>query len=140
MNVIGFSFTKISAEKNQAKITSPPGVSLEFTNLEKEPLDILKDAEAIKVFFKHSISYQEAEKKKEAPQGAVNFEGSIVLSVSKEEAKELFKSWKKKQLPPNINIFLFNLILKKCTPKAVFLEDEVNLPFHTPMPKFSPKD
>jgi len=32
------------------------------------------------------------------------------------------------------------MILRKCTPKAIHLEDEVNLPFHTPMPKLKPKE
>lgn len=137
MKVIGFNLTKIAAEKKQQKITAKPNTSIEFTDIEKEKVDLLKDAEALKISFLYNTSYQDQEKKEK--QGEIIFEGDIALAVSKEESKDIQKSWKKKQVPSSLNLFLFNLILRRCTPKAIMLEDEVSLPFHTPMPRLSQK-
>jgi len=139
MQVVGFNLIKISAEREKARVTSKPSTGIEFTDIEKEKVELLKDQEVVKISFKYLITYGDTEKKKQKPQGEVLFEGDIALSVTKEEAKEITKAWKKKQLPPGMNLNLFNVILRRCTPKAIFLEDEINLPFHTPMPKLSPK-
>jgi len=40
---------------------------------------------------------------------------------------------------PSFQVPLYNLILKKCTPKAVHLQDEIGLPSHVPMPRLTPK-
>lgn len=135
MRVVGFNLTKIAAEKTAESINEKPTTGIEFVDLVKEKTDLLKDGELIKVTFTHSINYGE-EKKKE---GNVFFEGNISLSVTKDESKDIMKNWKKKKLSPSLNLSLFNLILRRCTPKAIFLEDEVGLPIHTPMPKLQPK-
>ncbi len=106
MQIIGFNLTKILAEKNKERITTKPSNSIEFTNLEKEKINVLKDNEALKVSFKYSIDYEESEKK-DSKEGSILFNGMILVSVSKEESREITKAWKKKQLPPNTNIFLF---------------------------------
>lgn len=142
MQIIGFNLTKMSAEKSPEKHSSRPSIGIEFTNLEKEKVEILKEGEAIKLSFKHSIIYEDAEKKdsekKKESNGSVIFEGIIILSVTKEESKEINKSWKKQQLPSNMNLALFNFILRRCTPKAVALQDEIGLPISVPIPKISP--
>ena len=56
----------------------------------------------------------------------------------KEELKQTLDSWKKKQIPPEVRTGLFNFIMSKCNIKALFLEDEMALPFHLPMPRISP--
>jgi len=136
MNVVGFNFTKISAERITENITKRPSMGIEFIDLKEDKTDVLKESNIINLTFKYSIIYGEQEKD---PEGTIIMKGNIILSVSKEESKEINKNWKKKKLPSPINIILFNLILKKCTPKAIFLEDEVSLPIHTPMPKLQEK-
>jgi hypothetical protein len=140
MQIIGFNLTKMSGEKLQEKITAKPSLSIEFTNLEKETIVLLKENEALKVSFKHELNFEDQENKKEKPQGKIYFEGNIIMAVSKDEFKEITKAWKKKKLPANLNIILFNLILKKCTPKSIFLEDEIGIPIHTPTPRLTPKN
>ncbi len=138
MQVIGLNFTKILAEKSGSFRKSSINTNIEFTELEKTEFDILKDSEALKISFRYSITFSTSEHK-EAEDGKILFEGAITLAVSKEEAKSLKKSWKKKQLPNNIRIPLFNLILRKCTPKAMYLADEIDLPSPVPLPKIKPK-
>ena len=136
MRVIGFNLTKASAEKVVEIVTKRPSTKIEFLELNEDKTDILKDGVIVNIAFSYSVIYDEQEKDKE---GEVIFKGNIILSVSKEESKEINKNWKKKKLPAPMNIVLFNFILKKCTPKAIFLEDEVSLPIHTPMPKLQQK-
>lgn len=136
MRVVGFHLTRILAEKTTQKVIKKPSTSIEFTKLDKDKTDIFKEGEIIKIAFKYLVLYGEKEKDKD---GNLEIEGEIILSVSKEESKEISKDWKKKKLPASLNMTLFNLILKRCTPKAIFLEDEVGLPMHTPSPRLQPK-
>lgn len=136
MRIIGFNLTKISAEKTTERIVKKPSTSIEFIDVKEDKTDILKEGKIIKITFKYSVLYGEQENNKE---GEVICHGDIILSVMKDESKEITKDWKKKKLPTPMNIILFNFILRRCTPKAIFLEDEVALPIHTPMPKLQQK-
>ena len=95
-------------------------------------LEIKKESE---VKEKEAKDKKEESSKERNKEGNVLFEGKIILSVNKEELKNITKEWKRKNLPEEVKIPIFNLILRKCTPKAVQLQDEVNLPFHVPMPR-----
>lgn len=136
MRIIGFNLTKIFAERTSDKITKKPSTSIEFIDLKEDKTDFLKEDKVLKIFFKYSINYGEQENEKE---GELIFQGNMILSVSKDESKEITKAWKNKSLPASINVTLFNFILRRCTPKAIFIEDEISLPIHTPMPKIESK-
>ncbi|MBS3098636.1 hypothetical protein J4462_00310 [Candidatus Pacearchaeota archaeon] len=138
MQVIGFNFTKISAKRELKIENYSQNTNIEFLDLEKEKIELLKDLDAIKIIFKYSVEYK-SNKEKEKPCAELIFEGHIVLALSKKESSDILKSWKKKQIPPNIQISLFNLILKKCSPKAVYIADELNIPSPVPLPKITPK-
>jgi len=147
MKVIGFNFTKMSADKPaDAKGGFIVNNHIEFIDVEKEQLDIVKDFEPVKIKFRFLVSYdsqdvKEKEKKKEFKSdiGSIIFEGIIMLALSKDQAKDILKEWKKKELSNELKIPLFNIILKKCTPKALDLEDQLGLPFHVPLPRISPQ-
>ena len=140
MNVIGFNFTKVSASRNK---TFPKDASLstdiEFLEIEKETVSLLKDTDPLRIDFRFAINYKEGEGKKAKNAAQILFEGNILLSATKEESKEIMKDWKKKKTSPPFQMGLFNLILKKCTVKALQLEEEMNLPLHHPVPQIKPK-
>lgn len=133
--VLGFNFTKISGERaitlkdvknpKERKITT----NIEFTDFEKESIPLLNE-EAAKVSFKFSIVY-------EPKQAELSFTGVIILKADKEGLKNMIKAWKKKQLPPEMQVPLFNIILNRCTIKALQLEQDLNLPTHIPLPRLS---
>ena len=133
MKIIGFNFTKISAEKKadpkgKIKINS----NVEITNTIKDKVEIIKDSEVYKFDFKYSINYE--------PKTAfIEFEGNILSILEKEKAKEVQKSWKKKKVPDEIRIVLFNLIMTKCNIKALQLEEELGIPSHVPLPRINPQ-
>jgi len=104
---------------------------------------VLKDQEAVKVNFKFAILHGEGDQnsppKEEDILGSAKFEGSIILSTEKEEAKKIQKSWKKKELEPAFQVPLYNFILRKCSPKAVQLADDIGLPSHLQIPQIKPR-
>ncbi len=140
MQVIGFNFTKIMAERPTESVRGATiNTNIEFANIENENLPLLKDQSALKITFKFSVNYIDAGQKKETSLGNILFEGVILIATPPAVAKELLKNWKKKELTHAAQLPLFNLILRRCTLKALDLEDQVGLPTHIPLPHLSPK-
>ncbi|MBS3071358.1 hypothetical protein J4408_00030 [Candidatus Pacearchaeota archaeon] len=141
MQVIGFNLTKISALREEQLKRASINTHIEFTKVEKEKIEMLKDSEAIKLNFRFTITYGDPNKNsdkkedKEQNSGELVFEGLIVLSLSKDQSKEFQKAWKNKQVPQDSVVPLYNMILKKCSVKALQLEDDLNLPLHIPFPQ-----
>lgn len=136
MRIIGFNFTKVSAERFLGKaMGADRSTNIEFQNIEKEDNRIAKDdSEMLKVSFKFSVIYGEKDKK-DSSSAEVVLSGFIILMANKEESKDLQEAWKKKELSASFRVPIFNFILKKCSIRALQLEDELNLPLHVPMPQ-----
>jgi len=136
MRLIGFNFTKINIErlensKEKLNITT----NINIVSIEKTDTGSfeLKD-DVLAVEFTYFINYEPNFAK-------IEFKGNILLYMEPKQSKELLKSWEKKELPDDIRVSLFNIILSKSNIKALQLEDELNLPLHLPMPKLSkPKE
>jgi len=137
MKVMGFNFNKINAQKEKKFKNGAIATNIEFTNIEKEKIEMLKESEAIRMDFKFSVDYKESKEQKSKLFANIQLEGNILLSVSKEETKTLLDAWKKKQVPDNMKIPLLNLILRKCSLKSITIEEELNLPTHIPIPKLT---
>ena len=135
MQVIGFNLSKISAEKFNKISKSRRNMDFEFTDLEKEKVSLLKDSEAVKITFKHSLSYESDENKKNSKLAEILFEGNIIISLKKDELKDITKTWKKKEIPEGLRIALSNIILQKCTARTIQLQQELNIPSHIALPK-----
>ena len=61
----------------------------------------------------------------------------MILPDNDAELKQFLDSWKDKKIPEHLRTSLFNFIMNKCNIKALFLEDELGLPLHIPMPKLT---
>lgn len=138
MKIVGYNLTEIQAKKDPNFKRSSINTNIEFTDIIKEKLEFLKDSEALKTTFKFSVNYKDG-KNKEDDQAEVSFKGFLMLSVSKDESKEFIKSWKKKEVPKNMVLPLYNFILKKCSIKALQLEEDMGLPSHLPLPQVQPQ-
>ena len=137
MRIIGFNFTKVSAERSIGKTMGKDrSTNIEFENIEEEEESNLgkDDSKILKASFKFSINYEEKDKK-DTSSAEVTLTGIIILMATKEEAKDIQKAWEKKELPASFRIPIFNFILRKCSIRALQLEDELNLPLHLPMPR-----
>lgn len=139
MQLVGFGLKKVLAERYPNFKRGHINTNIEFKEVEKEEINFLKDEEGLRIAFVFSISYLDAEKKEEKF-GEVIFEGDMALSVSKDEFKEFTKSWKNKKIPDQYHIPLINFIIRKCSTKALALEDDLAIPFHIPIPQVRKPD
>ena len=142
MQLVGFNLLKILAQRAFEYKKGPINTNIEFSDITEENLEILKDSKVLKISFVFSISYSDQDKNQDKENkaiGEITFEGHMLFSVSEEEFKEITKSWKKKQIPEQYRIPLINFIIKKCSTKALALEDDLNLPFHIPFPQVAPQ-
>jgi len=129
MKILGFNFTKISIEKI-LEITSDLKVDTNIDIVEIKPVnsDMFKTEEKfISVKFNYDINYDPDSVK-------INFSGNILFSLEKEKFEEILEEWKDKKMSDEFRLSLFNLILRRCSVKALELEDYLNLPYHMAMP------
>ena len=129
MRAIGFSFTKLSAERNkisdkEIKIST----DIKITDVNQQKSDAIKSkGKLLEVFFEYIVNY--------TPDFAkIAVEGVVLLDVDSKLADETLKQWKKKNTPEEFRLFVINIIMKKSTLKALNLSDELNLPLHVPFP------
>lgn len=129
MRIIGFSFTKISAEKHKDLSEELKfNTKINFLSVESIKSDFLKiKEEVIKLVFSYDVDYDPGFVK-------IEFKGEVLIAVEPKLAKELLKGWKDQQIPEEIKLIVFNLILRKSNAKALQLEEELGLPFHIPLP------
>ncbi len=134
MRIIGFNFTKISIEKlkesSELKEQLKINTQIDVPELTEVKSHILKTKEEIiGAKFTYGVNYDPGFAK-------IELEGRILVAVEPKVAKEIFKQWKKKKMPEDFRLLLFNVVLKKSSLKALHLEEELNLPLHMPMPSF----
>ena len=133
MRIIGFNLTRILVEKQEKFVEKlQVNQSINIKNISEEKIPIT-DNKALKIAFNLSVVYSENCAKLE-------FEGTILALSEKDELKKILDSWKNKNIPENIRVPLFNFIMDRCNVKALYLEDELGLPFHVPMRKLTQQE
>jgi hypothetical protein len=132
VKIVGFNLSKVSAEKyGDVKGKIEIKSNLQVTEIAQEKLELAKDNHILSFTFEYNIIYE--------PKTAdILFKGEILMMLPINDAKEILKKWKKKEIADNIRIILFNTMLAKCNVRALELEEELNIPTHIPMPKLSP--
>ena len=132
MKIIGFNFTKISAVKEIEFSSRSITNHIDFTNVEKEKIALFQEEQALKISFHYIMAYSDKENLKEVSsedkKAEVVLEGQILLAVSSDEIKEFIKAWKKKEVPQEFTVPLYNFIFRKCGAKSILLQDDLGLP------------
>ena len=130
MRIIGFNLTKILAERQEEDgqgIRVDQNIDIKDIKEEKIPITNNK---ALKIKFTLTVTYSK-------DFGKIELEGSIMTLPDTEEFKSIMDSWKDKKIPENMRLGIFNFIMVKCNVKALYLEDEMNMPLHVPMPRLT---
>lgn len=129
MKIVGFNFTKINIEKISDNLKNLKiNTNIDITDVKEVKSEIFKNKEVLmEIKFNYSISYEPKIAK-------ILFSGNLMALMDEKKAKQFLKEWKKKGLPEENKVFLFNMILRKSNIKAVELEDELNLPLHISFP------
>jgi len=130
--IVGFGFTKLSAEKGEiakGKIDINNNVSIKDIQEDNFSLGKDKQQNVLRFIFEFVSNY-------EPKVGKILFEGELLYLEEQKKAKELLNSWKKdKKLPKELMEGMLNTILTKCNVQALILSQQVNLPPPIPLPK-----
>ena len=130
--IVGFGFTKLSAERKEAakgKIDINNNVAIKDVQEDNLALGKDKSQNILKFIFEFTSKY-------EPNVGSILFEGELLYMEEPKKAKEILNDWKKsKKLPKELMGGLLNTILTKCNVQALILSQQVNLPPPIPLPK-----
>jgi hypothetical protein len=130
MRIIGFNLTKIFAERQEEDgkgIRVDQNIDIKDIKEEKIPITNNK---ALKIKFTLTVTYSK-------DFGKIELEGNIMTLPDEGEFKSIMDSWKDKKIPENMRLGIFNFIMVKCNVKALYLEDEMSMPLHVPMPRLT---
>ncbi|MDP1695621.1 MAG: hypothetical protein Q8L29_01755 [archaeon] len=136
MQIIGFSFSKISGYKSKKAKLNQTNINIDFLDIQEEESQVLK-IPTVRVSFMFTVSYEGEDKNLKA--GEILYEGDIVISATESEIKDISKAWKKKELPTGFRVPIFNFILQRCSIKALNMEEDLQLPTHIPLPTLRPQ-
>jgi len=136
MAMVGFSFTKISAERKNSggkaiNIESNAGV----TNLVEMPVIDPKKS-VLKFEFTFTVKY-------EPNAGNITLSGELIQLYDKEFGAKILEQWTKdKKILPEVMREVFNVILAKSNVEAVVISRDMGLPSPIQMPRVDvkPKD
>ena len=129
--IIGFGFTKLSAEKNtQAKGNIDINNNVSIKDVQEDNFSMGKEKQnVLKFTFDFTSKY-------EPNVGSVVLEGELLYVEEPKKAKEILNSWKKdKKIDKELMATLLNTLLIKCNVQALILSQQINLPPPIPLPK-----
>ncbi len=134
MTIVGFSFTKINAEKKEAskgKVDINNNVSIE--KVEEKNINLASDKQKVISFvFKFTANYN-------PNVGKIVLDGAVLYMDDAAKVKDILDEWKKsKKLPKDIMTKILNTLLNKCNIEALILSDHISLPPPIPLPKVGP--
>jgi len=135
MKLMSFNLNKIDVEKFSENFKDLKiNTNLSFSEIKSLDQDLFKtDNKFIKSDFKFVIDYSPNTAK-------LVFNGSVIVSLDSKKAKKILQDWEKKETDEDFQIFVFNIILRKVSIKALQLEDEMNLPPHIAFPLIQKKE
>lgn len=140
MNIVGFNLTKSAAERTGAvEGNISINTNIELEEIEKKEIELIKELTTLQISFALKITYDSTNEKKKDKKtiGEVEFKGHILLALEDEEAKNILKAHKKKETPMAFKESMLNIILRRCSIKALELEEQVELPPHFRLPVLS---
>ncbi len=123
-----FRFLKQSVERNEdfkGEVKIVPNINIK--SLEKFKSDSSSKQESLKVDFRFEVDYNGL--------GNISLEGRMYLIMDPKVVKEAVDNWKDKKVNSDINLVILNVIMQKCSVKALELEEEIGLPFHVQLPR-----
>lgn len=135
MTIVGFNFTKITAEKkegNKGKVSINNNVSIE--KVEEKSLSLSSQKQKVVNFsFKFTTNYSPSA-------GKIVLDGGVLYMDDSDKVKSIIDDWKKsKKLPKDTMTKILNTILNKSNIQSLILSEQVGLPPPVPLPKVSPQ-
>jgi hypothetical protein len=135
MAVVGFSLTKISAQKHRV---AAKGIKIKndvnILDAKEVGLALGKDKQStIRFSFSWKTSYTPG-------LAEIELEGEILYMQDAKKLKDVMAHWKKeKSLPVDIASVIMNPIVNKCSIQAINIASDLNIPSPIPLPKVTAK-
>ncbi len=133
--IINFKLDKIIATKQKLpKGNIEASNNVKVIDVEKESVASLSDQKAVTFKFMYGVTYK--------PNiASIELDGNVVYMSDDATVKGILDNWKKnKKIEQGIAAQVFNAILSRCNIKALKLEEELELPFHIPVPRVRTKE
>lgn len=130
MTIVGFNFTKISAERKNAVVGMVNiNNSITLKDVAEAKLGLAGDRGALRMTFAFTSDY--------TPELAtLMMEGDVLMLLEVKQAQSVLDGWKKsKNLPREVAEPLMNHILDRCNIQALLLSKDLNLPSPVQLPK-----
>ncbi|NQU97874.1 hypothetical protein HQ533_00240 [Candidatus Woesearchaeota archaeon] len=130
MTTIGFSFTKLVAEKNKS-IKGQVNIANNVTikNVSESKLGVDSKKKTLKFEFLYTSKY-------EPGIGLIELGGETISLLDEKQAKDVLAQWKKeKKVSKEVAKGVMTQILAKCNVQGVVLSRDINLPPPIPLPK-----
>jgi hypothetical protein len=127
INLIGESLISASVKKT-GPLTKETMIKpdIQIKSLNKEKVPSLK-TDVLKLDYEFKVDYSGT--------GKVFLKGSLIFNAEPKKLKEIIKSWESKKLDEEFQVYVINLIIRKCSIKALQLEDQVGLIPHIQLPR-----
>ena len=132
MSIVGFSFTKITAERKSSvrgKVNINNNIGIK--DVKERELSFSKDQSGLEFQFEFTADYE--------PQlGSIKLNGEVLYMESSKKVSEVMDRWKKeKKLVQELMTKILNSVLMKCNVQALILSQDLNLPPPIPLPKIN---
>ena len=129
MNIVGFHFTRISAERKRSAVgTININNNIALQDVTEAKMGV-GDRGAVRVSFLFTSKY--------APDFAtLTLEGDVLVLMETTKAKETIEQWGKgRKLNPALAQVVMNHLLDRCNIQALLLARDLGLPSPVPLPK-----
>ena len=131
MSIVGFNFTKISAERKNAVVgTVNINNNISLKDMTEAKLGLAGGTRgALTITFAFKSEYM-------PDHATLLLEGDVLTLVDAKLIPGMLESWSKtKSIPKEIAQQLMNYILDRCNIQALLLAKDLNLPSPVPLPK-----
>lgn len=138
MTIVGFSFTKLHAEKQKAQGALKVTNNITLKGVEDAKVDFAGAKQMSLHFdFAFTSTYDMEGKSGVA---SLSFEGFVVYLAKQDEGKKILDEWKKtKKVDTKILERILNHALDKCNIEAIILSKEIGLPAPVKLPRITAK-
>ncbi len=133
--ILGFELEKINVERKGRPMGNVKVKhNLNIDSVTERTLTALGKRKSLDIRFTFTVSY-------EPSLGNITIIGNVLYSDNDAKLANVMEHWKsKKKVIREASIEVVNSILARCNIKSLQLAEDLNLPYHMPLPKFeSPK-
>ena len=128
--ILGFELAKINVErKNRPTSNVKVKHNLNIDSVKELTIERMGKRKSLDISFTFKVDY-------EPNLGNIAISGNLLYTAEDAALNKVISQWKsKKKVPKEASLEIVNAILTKCNIKSLELAEDVNLPYHMPLPK-----